>query len=77
MVGSRNGISDFTHTLATMKLCRDEMIRIARCYPPRHPIAREAGWLVRDIDALAGIITGKPDWWHEKGSTAPRALTRA
>ena len=64
MVGARLGISDWTETLAAMKVCRDAMIKIAIAYPPRHPIAREADWLVKDIDNLAGILTGKHDLWH-------------
>ena len=64
MVGSQLGIKDWTETLASMKACRDAMIDIARSYPARHPIAREADWLVKDIDNLAGIITGKRDLWH-------------
>ena len=47
-----------------MKMCRDAMIDVARNYPSRHPIAREADWLVKDIDNLAGIITGK----HSSGT---------
>ncbi len=47
-----------------MKTCRDAMIKIAINYPTRDPIAREASWLLKDIDALAGMITGKSDLWH-------------
>ena len=64
MAGSRIGITDWTETLAAMKTCRDAMIKIAMSYPTRDPIAREAGWLLKDIDALAGMITGKSDLWH-------------
>ena len=64
MAGSRLGITDWTETLAAMKVCRDAMIKIAVNYPSRDPIAREADWLVKDIDNLAGIITGKRDLWH-------------
>ena len=58
-----SGITDWTKTLAAMKTCRDAMIDVARNYPgPTH--RGEADWLVKDIDNLAGIITGKRDLWH-------------
>ena len=61
MAGSRIGMADRTETLTAMKVCRDAMIRIAMSYPSRDPIARDADWLLKDIDNLAGIIAGKHD----------------
>ncbi len=65
---ARTGITDWTKTLAAMKGCRDAMIEIARSYPSRDPISREADWWVRDIDNLADIIAGNCElWWSNRG----------
>ena len=63
---ARRGLVDTQPTLAAMKVCRDAMIVILRSYPPRHPIAREATWLMKDIDTLAGILTGDNELFHTK-----------
>jgi len=70
---ARNGLNDFTDILDAMKVCRDAMIKINNAYNARHPMDREAAWIVADIDNLAGILTGHRDLFSEQGSTtAPR-----
>jgi hypothetical protein len=66
---ARNGLNDFTDILEAMKVCRDAMTKIHTAYNSRHPIYREAIWLMTDIDTLAGILTGHRDLFHEQGST--------
>ena len=63
------GMTDFTKTLAALKACRDAMVDMRSRYPFRHPMHREAGWLMTDIDNLAGIITGHRDLRHDMGSS--------
>ena len=77
MAGSRRlGISDFTHLLATLRATRDEMNRVAACYPIRHPIARNAHNVVQDIDALGTLVTGDIHWWEEKANAMDRLVKR-
>lgn len=63
---SRRGLVDTQPTLAALKTCRDAMLVILRSYPPRHPLYREASWLMKDIDNLAGILTGDHTLFHVK-----------
>ena len=67
---SRNGLNDFSEILDAMKVCRDAMIKVHNAYDTRHPIYREASWLMTDIDNLAGILTGHHDLFSDGGSTS-------
>jgi hypothetical protein len=48
------GLTDFTATLAAMKARRQAMVKVRSEYPFRHPIGREAGWSMTDIDNPRG-----------------------
>ena len=61
-------MTDFTETLAAMKACRDAMAKVIMTHHARHPLHREAEWLVADIDNLTTIITGRSNDRHRAAS---------
>ncbi len=72
MVRKRTGIVDPSHVLAAMQACREAMIELQCCNAYRSAIYREATAVMRDIDDLALLITGKRDYF-----AAPRHSTDA
>ena len=59
----RIGIVDPSDLIDAMRRCRDAMVEMQRCYPYRSTIYREASVIMRDIDSLALLITGKSDYF--------------
>jgi len=43
------------------------MVKLLTADNARHPVYREAQWLMADIDNLAGILTGNRQLFHLKG----------
>jgi hypothetical protein len=56
----RNGMTDHAATLATMRVCREAMVKVLIAYNARRRVYREAQWLVVDI-------TGHRELFHAKG----------
>ncbi len=69
----KTGLADPTPILANMKACRDAMIELQQRYDHKTAINREARAMVRSIDDLGLLITGKPDLFRDAGHSTPLA----
>jgi hypothetical protein len=54
--------------LESLRVCRSEAIAAKRLYRTRSGMARCIAALVDEIDAVAELVTGKVDYFHDKGS---------
>lgn len=54
-----------------MFACRCLLIEMMTGLPVRHPIRRNAEAIVDDIDALACLLTGKADYFHDLPGSSP------
>lgn len=60
-----------TAVLDNMRDCRKSMIELHGAHPPRAPIYREAGHLLKNIDALALLLTGKEGYFLPDAHSGP------
>jgi hypothetical protein len=58
--------------LEALRVCRLEAIAAKRMHRPRSGMVRCLDSMVDEIDAVAELITAKPDYFHDKGSASNR-----
>jgi len=69
----KHGLGNPALILSDMKTCRDAMIEIQKAYDHKTAIHREANVLMRSLDDLGLLITGKRDLFlSPRHSTSPR-----
>ncbi len=54
--------------LEALRVCRAEAIAAKRYHRPRSGMARCLEAMVEELDAVAELITGDPQYFHDKGS---------
>jgi hypothetical protein len=59
--------------LESLRVCRSEAIAAKRFHRSRSGMARCINAMVDEIDAVAELITGKADYFHDKGSAPSRS----
>jgi hypothetical protein len=56
--------------LEALGVCRTEAIEARRMHRPRSGMARCLDSTVEEMDAVTELLTGKLDYFHDKGSAA-------
>ncbi len=54
--------------LEALRACRSEAIAAKRFHRPRSGMVRCLEAMVEELDAVAELITGDPNYFHEKGA---------
>jgi len=58
--------------LEALRICRSEAIAAKRLHRSRSGMVRCLDSMLDEIDAVAELITAKPDYFHDKGSAPNR-----
>lgn len=72
----KRGLADPAPVLARMKACRVAMIELQQSYDHKTAISREARAMVRSLDDLGMLITGKADVFMAPAHSTPADTRR-
>ena len=65
-------LHDHEKLVEALRVCRSEAIVARRLHRPRSGMVRCLDSMLDEIDAVAELITAKPDYFHDKGSAPNR-----
>ncbi len=72
VVKRKYGLVDPAPVLARMRACRDAMIELQQHYDRKTAISREARAMVRSLDDLGLLMTGKENLFLAPAHSTPR-----
>ncbi len=71
VIKRKHGLADPMPVLARMRACREAMIELQQTYDRKTAISREARAMVRSLDDLGLLMTGRPDIFLAPAHSTP------